>query len=173
MHRWIDVATLTDTKDLKGRFVATRPAGLLFLPKEGTEVAWVPPDLDLPRRGRVASSQELGDRRFEVTFEGIDDPTVAEAMIGMHCLIPRDSILEEEVGVDDSGWIGFAVVDVDLGPLGTATELISNPGQALLSVERQDGGKDLLIPIVDEFIVSIDADAQTVTVAIPDGLLEL
>ena len=34
-------------------------------------------------------------------------------------------------------------------------------------------GKEILIPIIDEFIVSVDRESKILTVQTPDGLLDL
>ena len=38
---------------------------------------------------------------------------------------------------------------------------------------RSSEGKDILIPAVDEIVISVDARKKEIVVALPDGLLEI
>ena len=55
-----------------------------------------------------------------------------------------------------------------------------NPAHALLVVERTggadlpDGGEaEVLIPLVDEFLVAVEEEMGGIRVSLPDGLLDL
>jgi 16S rRNA processing protein RimM len=56
--------------------------------------------------------------------------------------------------------------------LGIIKEIIQNPGQWLLNI-RSDEGKEILIPLHEHFIVSIDKAGKVVVIDIPDGLTEI
>jgi ribosomal 30S subunit maturation factor RimM len=51
-------------------------------------------------------------------------------------------------------------------------DIIRNPGQALLEVSRLSG-KPAYIPAVDEIICAVDVEERSITVNLPDGLLDL
>ena len=55
--------------------------------------------------------------------------------------------------------------------MGEIAEVIDNPGQSLLVVRGERG--EVLIPVVDEFIRSIQKEERVVGTAIPAGLLTL
>ena len=171
MHAWVDVAVLAKTRNLNGRFVARGAAGLPFLLEPGDEVAFVPPQLDAPRRAIVAEVKPLDDRTAEVAFEGVDGG-IAGVLVGCHCLVPRDSfdaaVLDEAPGL----WEGWKVIDEAHGEIGVVAGLIENPAQCLLEVQRPDGNT-MLVPVVDEIVRDVDAEAGAVSVALPNGLLEL
>lgn len=172
MRAWIDVAVLAKTRNSKGRFAAHAAAGLPFLLEKGDEVAFVPPQIDVPRRGVVKSVSLVDDSTADVEFEGILDAGLARKMVGMHCLIKRslvdDSVFESAPGA----WEGWKVVDEQEGELGFVSNLIENPAQALLEVERPDGAI-VLVPVVDEIVRSVDLESETVHVDLPQGLLDL
>jgi 16S rRNA processing protein RimM len=50
-------------------------------------------------------------------------------------------------------------------------EVVKLPGQDLLSVTQL--GKQVLIPMVKQFIVSIDIDSKTIVINPPEGLLDV
>lgn len=178
MREWADVAILAKTKNLQGGFVAKSAAGLPFLLDIGMQVAFVPPVLDAPRRAQVSYLQEQNDGSFYIEFEEVDGIDQAELLAGCHVLVRRDEVDGNLLACSDQGIIGWEVVDRAHGVLGTAAALIENPGQTLLEVSRAGAGPSssegtILIPLVDEFLVDVDEDARRLTVATPDGLLDL
>ena len=171
MQTWIDVAHLAKTRNLNGRFVARSATGLPFLLEVGDEVAFVPPQLDVPRRAVVSDVRLIDDRSAEITFEGVDGDA-AGILVGCHCLIPRDT-LDESAFEDAPGmWEGWVVVDATAGEIGFVSGLTDNPGQALLEVGRPDGST-VLVPVVDEIVLDVDVEGGVVHVNLPQGLLEL
>ena len=56
--------------------------------------------------------------------------------------------------------------------IGVVHEIIKNPGQLLLSVNSA-GNKEILIPLHEDFIVSIDKKTKTIIMDIPEGLTEI
>lgn len=171
MRSWIDVAVLGKTKSLDGRFVVRATAGLPFLLKEGDEVAFVPPQTDLPRRAVVESIADNDGRSACVVFAGIDGQA-ARGLVGCHCLIRRDRLDEGVFEEEPSLWDGWMLVDGQEGEIGEIVGLADNPGQALLEVRRSDGST-LLVPVVDEIIRDVDVDSGTVHANLPQGLLDL
>ncbi|MBQ9041236.1 MAG: 16S rRNA processing protein RimM [Eggerthellaceae bacterium] len=171
MHAWADVAVLAKTKNLKGRFVAYAAAGLPFLLEDGDEVAFVPPQLDVPRKAVVSYVNLLDDHTAEIEFDGVDGDA-ASVLAGSHCLIPRNVIDESVYEEAPVTWEGWTVVDVSADQIGVVAGLLDNPGQALLEVEREDGSTTL-VPVVDEIIRGVDVEDRTVLVDLPNGLLDL
>lgn len=172
MRDWMDVAVLAKTRNLKGRLVVQGTASLPFLLQEGIEVAFVPPQTDLPRRSTVLSVRMLDDYSAEVEFDGVDGDS-ARGLVGCHCLIKRCDVDESAFEDEPAMWEGWQVFDDDAGLLGEVSGIIDNPGQALLEVSRADGGGDLLVPVVDEIVLDIDVDGRAIHVMLPNGLLDL
>lgn len=177
MRRWIDVAVLTKTKNLDGSFVAYSAAGLPFLLVEGMEVAFVPPQTDLPRTSIVKTIASKDDTAAIVAFDGINDLATAKRLVGCHCLIER-ALIDPAIFMEEPRmWAGWSVVDEQWGCLGEVANVVENPGQALIQVKREGESEtdsaELLIPFVDEIVVYIDVDSSTINVHVPKGLLDL
>ena len=180
MLGWIDAATLTRTLNLQGGFLAYPAEGLPFLLEEGTECALVPPAIDAPRNVTVVSATPMAGKReggFNVMFAEVNDAETAELLVGCHCLVRADEVeggIELAAALEEEPW---DVVDEAHGLLGTLLRIEERPGQSLLVVERPaaDGedAKELLIPLVDEFMRGTDEDAHIIKVAVPQGLLDL
>jgi 16S rRNA processing protein RimM len=110
----------------------------------------------------VERSRPFQDR-WIVQFEGIVDRSQAETMRGMELAAPAVDIpgilwVHDLVGAD--------VFDRSGAALGSVQEVESNPASDLLVLES-----GALIPL--RFVVERDADARTLIVEIPEGLLDL
>ena len=172
MREWADVAVLLKTKNLKGGLVVQGTAGLPFLLQVGDEVAFVPPQTDLPRRARVASVLEGDGYTAQVLFEGVGEDE-ARGLVGCHCLVRRSMLADELYAEEPALWEGWRVVDESAGEVGEVAGFAENPGQSHLLVRRADGRGELLVPVVDDIVLHVDAGERLVRVALPNGLLEL
>lgn len=67
--------------------------------------------------------------------------------------------------------IGFTVKDVNFGNIGTITSINDSTAQALFVIDRN--GKEILIPMNDEFIKKVNRSKKTIVVETPEGLIDL
>ena len=105
-------------------------------------------------------------------LEGIDDRNAAEAARGKLLYVTEDDLPELPEGeyyVRDL--IGMDAVLEDGARLGKVTDVIQNTAQDILEVET-DGGKQVLIPMVPEFVPDIDTDSRRITLHLIEGMLE-
>lgn len=174
MRGWVQIAYLAKTKNLSGGLVARGAAGLPSLLYDGLEVALVPPQLDAPRNVHVASAVECAENEALVIFSEVGDLSVAERIVGCSCLVREDavdlSLLEEAAGLPD--WSGWRVEDAGAGFAGEVVSLDDRAMQPLLVVRAVDG-RDVLVPLVDEFVEEVDEEARLIRLACPNGLLDL
>lgn len=169
---WANVATITKAKTNKGGLAVRAAAGLPFLLEEGVEVVFVPPVLRAPRSARVVEVNETAPDRFLVAFDAVCDRNTAEALEGHGCLV-RKADLPENYDQDQTlDVVGFTLIDVESGAVGAVTALEPTPGNPLLVVARPEGA-EALVPLADELLEGIDVEARTITMRLPDGLLEL
>ena len=178
MADWIDCAVLAHPTGLEGGLVCRAAAGLPFLLSEGAECALVPPPLDAPRTVTVERLEPRPKADEAVVyFHEVVDAAVAQALAGCHCLMRADQVDVEAVVVavasDALACEGYQVVDAAAGPVGTVAGVDEAPGQMRLVVERPEGGRALLVPIVPEIVAGVDDERRTVDVQLPAGLLEL
>ena len=73
---------------------------------------------------------------------------------------------------DITNLVGYLVLEQNDNFLGTITGIIQNPGQWLLSI-ASPSEKEILIPLHNDFIVSIDDAKKTIIMDIPDGLTDI
>lgn len=178
MSAWANVATLGKAKNLKGGLLAYAREGLPFLLEEGLEVIFVPPVLRVPRRGRVVSVVDQGHGAHLVHFDSIDSIGLAEKLQDHSCLVRRAD-LPEDAFEGAADLLGFTVKQMDGKALGMVIALEENPAHVLLVVELADSSDEsaetrtVRIPLVEAFIVDLDAEHDTLVVDLPKGLLEL
>lgn len=67
--------------------------------------------------------------------------------------------------------MGYQVVDDHLGEVGTVKDVYELPNQDLIAVDYK--GKEALIPVNDDLIGHADHDAKTLSVTLPEGLLDI
>jgi len=67
---------------------------------------------------------------------------------------------------------GFRVVLRDKTIIGDVEEIINNPGNDLMKIISPDR-KEILIPFHRDFIVRFDEKERTITVQLPEGLIDL
>lgn len=172
MSEWVRVASLGKAKNLKGGLLAYPCEGLPFLLAPGMEVVFVPPLLRTPRSGRVENISHQAGEAYLVQFDTIDSIDLAERLQDRFCLVRRTALPEGwDAGKLDP--IGFTLIDPEGTALATVVAHEDNPAHPLLVVCRTSDAQTARIPLVEDFIVSIDEEAKTITMALPDGLLDL
>ena len=67
--------------------------------------------------------------------------------------------------------IGYKIVDLTRGGLGTIENIISGGKQNLIAMKYKD--REVLIPVTDEIVISANHKKKEVFVRLPDGLLEI
>jgi 16S rRNA processing protein RimM len=106
-----------------------------------------------------------------LTFDGINNRNGAEALQGVELTINREALpplAEGEFYLGDL--IGYAVVSDEQNQLGHIQEVWDMPANEVLRVVDKD--RETLIPLVDDFIESIDHHQRRVIIRLMDGLLD-
>jgi len=67
---------------------------------------------------------------------------------------------------------GFRVLLKDKSIIGDIEEIIHNPGQDLMKIVSPEK-KEILIPFHKDFIVSFNEKKRTITVQLPEGLIDI
>ncbi len=67
--------------------------------------------------------------------------------------------------------VGFSVFDLQNNHIGTIQEILEYPDNPVFSIKKQK--HEILLPVTEEFVTSIDPDKQEIIIDPPDGLLDL
>ena len=104
------------------------------------------------------SVRPKGTASFLVKLKGVDDVEEATAFVNKPIYGLRKSLAEymeiEEGDLLDDDLIGFRVEDVNAGYLGTVDRIDDSTINTLLVVDGDKG--EIFIPLIDDFIESID-----------------
>lgn len=102
----------------------------------------------------------------------IDTEERARELTGCDVFFPRALAKEEEGGASWAEIIGFRVIDEASGKVvGTIQHVDDSTINVLFTLATPQG--DVLIPASDDLIHDVDRQAQTITMTIPEGLLDL
>ena len=108
-----------------------------------------------------------------VQMEDITDEESAIALIGQELYLPLSFLLKlEENLFYYHEVIGFSVVDENIGQLGTVKQILDQSSQAILVIEHNNG-KEILVPITDDIIKSVDRKNKVIQVITPSGLVDI
>mgnify|MGYP000988770433 FL=1 len=67
--------------------------------------------------------------------------------------------------------MGFTVVDSIQGELGIISNFFQKTGQDLLMMDYKEA--EILIPVTDEVVTSVDITTKQIFTTLPDGLIEI
>jgi 16S rRNA processing protein RimM len=134
--------------------------GFLFLELDGGLVPF-----------RVTGLRDRGDNSLLVELKGISRENEAKRLVDCEVWVSVDDLVEGEAVAPAGAVIGYKVVDEQYGYLGEVIDIDDPERNPLFVIEK--GGKEILVPVADEFIVSIDDDAREITLRTPEGLIDL
>ncbi|MDX1603407.1 MAG: ribosome maturation factor RimM [Salinimicrobium sediminis] len=109
---------------------------------------------------------------LRVKFEEVDSEEDAEDLMKCDLYLPLN--LLPELSEDQFYFheiIGFKVEDELYGTVGTLTGVNDTTTQALFEIEKD--GKQVLIPMNDQFLLKVDKKNKTIHVKTPEGLIDL
>ncbi|WP_093671760.1 ribosome maturation factor RimM [Tenacibaculum sp. MAR_2009_124] len=109
---------------------------------------------------------------LRLKFEGVDSEEDADAIqkAGVFLsldFLPKltgDKFYYHEV-------VGFNIKDTSFGIVGTIKEINDSSAQPLFVIDRE--GKEVFIPMIDDFIKKVDRENQIIEVTTPEGLIDL
>lgn len=110
---------------------------------------------------------------FLVRLAGVADRTAAELWRDRALLVPYAELpppRDDEVYLHEL--VGMQVVHRDGTAAGEVVDVVELPQGLALDVRLAGGARTALVPYRPEMVVGVDVPARTVTVDVPEGLLE-
>lgn len=163
------IGYITKTKGLKGEvqvfFEYPNPEDLeldtLFVEINGKLVPYF-----------VAEAALHSNQTANIYFEDVDVIEKAQALVRKKIYLPISKKPER----DPNEFLmtdlkGFVVIDATYGELGTIADIREFPQQFVASLLYRE--KEVLFPLSDDLIESIDRAKHTLTVNLPEGLVDL
>ena len=161
------IAKITNSSGLKGE-VKLRPLSRYSIDYIMTK------DLHIGQIENNLSSLKLeckvGDgKKMKFKFQGIDSHKEAESIVGKTIYI--DSEKDDNINFIGENVIGYFVETESGKKAGILKDVMWLPANDVYIILRD--GNELLVPVLDEFIVSLNMDDKKLIIADVDGLLEL
>ena len=120
----------------------------------------------------IKESQLHKSNLLRIKLEDINTESEAKELIRKKVYLPLN-LLPKLVGnaFYYHEVLGFEIWDKDLGKVGILKGVNDQSSQALFEIERN--GIEVLIPVHDEFIITIDRNKKIIAVKTPPGLIDL
>ena len=143
------------------------------------EHPWVIVDMEgIPTPFKVEGIRPKGATTSLVKLKGIDSEEDARIFVNKPVSVP-DAELKEYLGDGDgdemyaADFIGFSLIDQNGKYLGVIEDLdLTSEENPLFEVKKPEGGT-FLVPVADDLIMVYDPEEKTVTMNIPEGLLDI
>ncbi|SFZ89564.1 16S rRNA processing protein RimM [Flaviramulus basaltis] len=120
----------------------------------------------------IESSQLHKSDLLRVQFEDVINEADADSLIKSEVYLPLEFLPKLEGNkFYFHEVIGFTMNDKNYGEVGKIVAVNDSTAQALFEVENN--GKEILIPMNDQFIVKVDRKNKTILVDTPEGLIDL
>ena len=120
----------------------------------------------------IEKSQLHKSDLLRLKFDDVTNEADADALLKCDLYLPLDSLPKLEGNkFYFHEIIGYQLNDENFGAVGKIKGVNDSTAQALFEVDRD--GIEILIPMNDDFIKTLDRGAKTITVNTPPGLIEL
>ncbi|MBN1925802.1 MAG: hypothetical protein JW798_08200 [Prolixibacteraceae bacterium] len=112
-----------------------------------------------------------GDDTASFLFELIGSKEKAAGFVGCRVFIDNQLLIKNHEKAGASYLKGFSVIDPIIGEAGIISEIHDYRGNIVATVVF--GEKEVLLPLNDKLIISVDKKQKTITVEYPEGLYDL
>lgn len=117
------------------------------------------------------SSLHKGNQ-LRVQFEDVYSEEEADSILKCGIYLPLDLLPKLE---GDKFYfhevIGFKIIDASFGEVGEIVHINDKAAQPLFEIDRK--GKEIFIPMIDDFIKEVDRTKKQIHVETPKGLIDL
>lgn len=129
----------------------------------------------------IASIRSKSLKGVLIKPEDVDSEHQAKLFVGKEFYIIKEQLLEyeqqyaeeaDEPGVYADDLAGYCVIDESAGMLGEIVDIEDSTAN-LLFILRTPQDRTLYIPIAEPFIESINHDTKTISMRLPEGLVDL
>ncbi|MHB1922732.1 MAG: ribosome maturation factor RimM [Chitinophagaceae bacterium] len=119
----------------------------------------------------LVSSKIKNEAEIYILLEGIDTREKAQTLIHRNVFLKEDSFKKFAALTAPISLLDMQVEDVHLGDLGKIIEILELPSQVLAKIYYQE--KEILLPINESTLRSIDRKNKIVHLLLPEGILQI
>lgn len=120
----------------------------------------------------VESLKLHNNKTAYATFEDVDHIDLAKELVRKSLYMPNSKMPERDpADFRYTDLEGYQVIDEVHGSLGNIIAVTEMPQQFIATVDMD--GKELLFPLSDDLILSLDQEEKIIEVQLPEGLVDL
>jgi len=119
----------------------------------------------------IADTEYSGAELLKLKFIDYESDIKVAPFIGSRVFLTTHQTTAKSTRGFES-FIGFKIIDNNDSLIGTVSEIIDTHGQLLMNI-LSPAGKEILIPLHEDFIVSVDKRKKVLLLDLPDGLTEI
>ncbi|MFC4815744.1 MULTISPECIES: ribosome maturation factor RimM [unclassified Flavobacterium] len=109
---------------------------------------------------------------LKVRFEDVDNEEEADKLIGCEVYLPLTMLPKLEGNkFYYHEVIGFDVIDTRLGNIGKIVAINDSAAQPLFEIDKD--GIEILVPMIDDFIIEVSREKKSIFLNTPEGLVDL
>lgn len=109
---------------------------------------------------------------YVIKLKGFDNINEVERFKGWDIKVTEDSLIELE---EDEYYyheiVGCRVITDEGKEIGTVTEILTTGANDVWVVEREKG-KPVLVPVIDDVLLSVDVEQKLITIRLMEGMME-
>ena len=119
----------------------------------------------------ISGSEYPGGDILRLKFEGYESSGRVNDFTDSRIFLTSG---KKRIGRDDNSGdlYGFTVRLKGESFKAKVTEIIENPGQRLLNIKTA-AGKEILVPLHEDFIINVDKKNKIIVMKLPEGLIDL
>ncbi len=128
----------------------------------------------------ITGIRPKGRDSFLLKIDGIDNEVQAKLLVNRQIfmrqsekqqIIAVDEDADDQDGLYAADLVGYTMLLTDGSIIGKIVDIDDSTANVLFVVEKTEGDGTFLVPVADEFITDIDTDNSTLTVDLPEGLI--
>lgn len=118
-----------------------------------------------------------GGTKLIAKLEDVNDRDTALALASQAIWVRRTDLPADDDGEVERSHLkyglceGYTLIDASLGEIGVLTEIVEYPSQEMGILMRNE--REVLVPLHDLYVKTIDKKEKKLYVDLPDGLLDL
>lgn len=118
----------------------------------------------------VQNVKAANEEEYIINFEDVSTIEAAKKLIGKQVYAQED-LLSKHAKDSPLMWIGFNIVDRELGGIGIIEDVLQTGHQWLARLTYKEN--EVLIPLIDPMIIEVNTRNKFIRMQLPNGLLEL
>lgn len=118
----------------------------------------------------ISQLKPNNDKEYIIELEDINKVEAAKKLVTKHVYVEED-VLKGYERQSPLLWIGFNIIDKKEGSIGAIEDVIKSGIQWLAKLTYKN--KEVLVPLIDQFIEKVDIKTKTINITLPEGLLEV